>query len=321
MKRLSSTAKSTARSTARHHLLFLGLAAAFGSPESWAVPPIKGRLRSILGVEAQYSETTKENEEWPGTRSVAITKEPELNVRIWEDEKKYALEFVVDTTQGNHEILDVHNNVINEDGLGPNGVSFFWAQLENHDRVSIDMVCESMRNACTGRWKNFPYRPGTRQKLRVFSSMSGFKKREWPVELESAVPENIPPGSMPGSVVLKSAHGKLPGGDVHQTILFNKEVYKNPFSDLQYSPIRIDQWNVKKGPGNTGIGLHRVARTLLFEVVGGVARIEVLTGKQYSIFEVRSGERLWTPPEAAIAIKTSGGKGEDSAVIRRVEFP
>ncbi len=151
--------------------------------------------------------------------------------------------------------------------------------------------------------------------------MRGFEKRQWTIEVQPAVPEKIPPQSMTQALTLASAHGDQPGGEVHQTLLFNKEVYKNPFTDMQYPPIRIDLWDVKKRPSDSGIGLHKVERVVLLEVMEGVARVEVLKGIQASTFELRKGERLWIPSGAAMSLRSSGGQGKNSAIVRRLEFP
>jgi hypothetical protein len=276
------------------------------------------RLNRILRADAKWTEESKKQEEWPGSATVKLNPaNPELTLRLWEIGNQYYLEFLVDTRQSNSEILDPVKNAAGDDPTGDPG--FFHAQLEGANRVTIDLKCEPRMKLCTGKWESFPFLPGSKQKLSVISSMAGFK-RNWKIDLEVALPEKIAAGAMPQALTLKDAHGE-PGGEVVQTLLYNKDVYKNPFSDLQYAPIRIDVWQIKKLKDESGVGFHKQPRSVLFEVTEGVAKIDLLAGTQYSTFEVRTGERLWTPSGAAISVHARGGKGENSAVLRRVEFP
>jgi len=310
-------------SGALHILLFIILfaAAAFAAAATEVTVKSSGpRLSRILRTEVSWSEKTKAQDLWPGTHSIKMDRpEADLELRLWELNRKFVMEFVLNTADANVEILSDPKFVEIQDPT--DGTGFFWAQLAGGARMPVDLRCVSKTKKCTGKWEDFPFVEGGKQVLRVFSSMRGFKKREWVVNLEPGKLEKIPAGSMPQTTVYRDAHGTDPGGEIRETILFGKESYKSPFTDQQYSPIRIDQWIITKRPSDAGIGFHKQPRSVLFEVTDGVVRIDVLFGKQHSTFEVRKGERLWTPAESGIAVRANGGKGQESAVLRRAEFP
>ncbi len=309
---------------AKVHAVLLALSLALMS-SAWAANTVTvtsqgPRLSRILRGETGWVEESKKNEEWPGSQTLKLANAlPDLELRLWEVGTRYFLEFVLNSKNSNMEILDMSRiSPINDPS---DGTGFFWAQLPGGSRVAIDMTCDSRKKQCSGKWEDFKYQFGSKQIVSVFSSMRGFEKRQWKIALEPGHLEKIPAGSMPQANMFYSAHGDKPGGTLAQTIVYNKDNYKNPFSELQYSPIRIDLWQIKKNSQESGIGLHLQPRPVLYEVTDGVAKIDLVTGTQYSTFEVRKGERLWTPGNSGLSVRASGGKGEDSAVLRRVEFP
>lgn len=273
----------------------------------------KPRVVARLVTPLKFTEEANTSDAQPGKATVTFqspASKTDLESQIWKLGDDYNLESKIDVSQVNQSILPVDSyGKLTKEATALTGRPFIKYYLPDGTQKIIDIQCT--KKQCRGLWKKFPYRADIPTKYQVEVNIRGLKGRNWQISFNQVQVEK-------GLVTLKPETVRLDGKHHYEkTRVYQRGLYVPPGAKSASEPDFIEEWAFDAAQGLTVSGAHRLGRITLIEIIEGPMVLDVVRGGESTLesVELTTGDRVWLPREAIIAIKAPrGGK------IRRLEF-